>query len=178
MRGVAGEEHAAIHEAVGDRALSHPEVLVLDRVGDVAAHEAAHQRRDVGVLQPALVEIDELKPPQILAVDDREKRPRAFRPDEDVAKRLALVVLRGQSRECADRSSSTSRCAVRRGFRCRAARAPCWQSRRSRRDIGARTVSCGRSAGRASVAVTPSASCTKLSSLTRCRNVTCGNDRA
>ena len=34
------------HEAIGDRALAHPKRLVLDRVGDVAAHAAAHQRRE------------------------------------------------------------------------------------------------------------------------------------
>ena len=135
MRGVAGQEHAAIHEAVGHGALAHPEILVLDRVGDVAAHAAAHQRGDVGVLQPAFVEIDELEPPQILAVDDREKRPRSLRPDEDVAERLALVVLRVQIGNAEIDRSSTSRCAARRGSRCRAARAPCWQSRHNRRDI-------------------------------------------
>src|SRR4029079_14134798 len=44
--------------------------------------------------QPAFVEIDKLEPPQVLAVDDREKRPRAFWPDETSARRLSLVVLR------------------------------------------------------------------------------------
>ena len=75
---------------------AHPQILVLDRIGEIAAHAAAHQCRDVGVLQPGLVEVDELQPPQILAIHDREKRPRPLGPDEDVAERLPLVVLRGQ----------------------------------------------------------------------------------
>ena len=91
MGGVAGEEHAAVAEAVGDGALAHPHALVLDRIGDVAADAAAHQRRDVQALQAGLVDIDELQPPQLLAVDDREKRPGPFRADEHVAERLLLV---------------------------------------------------------------------------------------
>ena len=70
MAGVAGQKHASIHETVGHRAFADPEILVLDGVADVAAHEAAYQRRYVRVLQAAFIEINKLETPQIFAVDD------------------------------------------------------------------------------------------------------------
>src|SRR5262249_28042938 len=90
---VAGEEHATVHKPVGDRSFAYPEILVLDRVSDLATHETTHQGWDVSVLKAALVEIDQLQSPQILAVDDRQERPRTLRPDKHVAKCFSLIVL-------------------------------------------------------------------------------------
>ena len=65
----------------------------------VAAHAAAHQRRDVHALQAPGIDIDELQTPQILAVDDRQERPGPFRADEHVAERLFLVAEGEQIRD-------------------------------------------------------------------------------
>ena len=161
---IAGEKDAAVHEAVGDRALSHPQILVLDSVGNVAAHAAPHQRGDVGFVQALFVEIDKLQPPEVLAVHNRQKRPGALGPDEHVAKGSPLVVLRmkiGNAQidghrpvdvqRAADLIPSSSRTVLEK---------PSQPIR-----YWARTISVAPVFSSFSVAVTPSGSCTKLSSL-------------
>src|SRR6185312_7693378 len=93
------EEHAPVHEAVGDRALAHPEALILDRMRHRASHAAVEKRGDIGLLELFRIEPDELQPPQILAIDGGEEGPGPLGSDEDVAKCLELVVI---LREVAD----------------------------------------------------------------------------
>jgi len=93
VRGVAGEKNPSVHEAVGHGALPRPEVLVLDRISDVAAQAPPHQCVDVGPVQPILGEIDELKAPKVFSIDDREHRPGALGTDEDITERFTFVVL-------------------------------------------------------------------------------------
>src|SRR6516165_228117 len=93
MRRIAGKEHTTVHKSIDNCSFAYPEIFALDGVRDLATHEAAHQSRDVSVLKAALVEIDQLKPPQILAVDDRQERPCSLRPDKYIAKCFPLIVL-------------------------------------------------------------------------------------
>ena len=44
MRGIAGKKDAAVHETVRHCPLAHPQGLVLDSEGNIAAHAAAHER--------------------------------------------------------------------------------------------------------------------------------------
>ena len=75
MGGVTGKKDTSVHEAVGDGALAHPQSLVLDRIRHIAAHAAADEGRDIHALEMIGVQVDELQPPQILAIDDRQERP-------------------------------------------------------------------------------------------------------
>jgi len=50
MRGIAGEKHAAVHEAIGYGSLSYPETLVLDRVRYLAPHATPEKSGHIGVL--------------------------------------------------------------------------------------------------------------------------------
>ena len=99
------------------------------------------------------------KAPLVAAVDRDDGRPGAFRPDEDVAVGLALVVQRRRGRAAEDHVGGVGQRRIAVHARCRASRAPGCARRRSRRDSARAICSRAPVSAFSTVAVTRSASC-------------------
>ncbi len=89
--------------ALGDQLAAHPRQHAQNLELEIAADGAADRRLDVvGGVVALLGAADDGKAPLVAAVDGDDGRPGAFRPDEDVAVGLALVVQRQQVRAAED----------------------------------------------------------------------------
>ena len=103
MCGVAGDKTAAAPIALGDQLAAHPRQHAQNLELEIAADGAADRRLDVvGRVVALLGAADDGEAPFVAAVDCDDGRPGAFRPDEDVAVGLALVVQRQQVRATED----------------------------------------------------------------------------
>src|SRR6185437_7521181 len=93
MRGIAGNEDAAFAEIVGDQRTPHPGQYTENLVIEIEASSAADHGADFGFGMGLLLRAaDNRQPPIVAAIDRDDRRPGAFRPDEDVTIGFALVV--------------------------------------------------------------------------------------
>ena len=93
MRGVAGQEHAALAVVVGDQVARHPRQRRHHLVRDLAPDHLVDHRRGVDLVGVLVVPLPaDAEPPQLAAVELHQRAPDALRVGEEMQRRLALVV--------------------------------------------------------------------------------------